>query len=135
MKPMAITDVGRLKNELNKYKKGKKLDIRHFNQAARLAWLGKITLAPLDPQDPQCQAYLLHLAYPEGLDAHLIDLDEDLMSQIHVLDGEQARYLAEILKQGVEDRAGELSRLARRDFYLEKFFRSEASGPPENGGG
>ena len=46
-----VTDVGALKNELRKYKHGKKLDISQFNQAARLAWLGRIALSPLDPED------------------------------------------------------------------------------------
>ena len=49
MKSIQITDLGALRNELAKYKKGKKLGIRQFNQAARLAWLGKAVLSPLDP--------------------------------------------------------------------------------------
>ncbi len=128
MKQIKVTDVGQLKNELNKYKKGKKLDIRHFNQAARLAWLGKITLAPLDVEDPDCHAYLLHLAYPEGLAAHFVELDEDLMNQIHILDSEQGNFLAEILKQGVEERVAQFKALNQRDFYFGKFFKPKSEG-------
>ena len=37
-KAISLTDVGGLRNELSKYRKGKKLDIRLLNQVARLAW-------------------------------------------------------------------------------------------------
>jgi len=49
MKGIQITDLSALRNDLAKYKKGKKLGIRQFNQTARLAWLGKAVLSPLDP--------------------------------------------------------------------------------------
>ena len=61
MKSIKVTDVGQIKNELNKYRQGKKLEIRQFNQAARLAWLGKVTLMPLDPEDPETRSYLLYI--------------------------------------------------------------------------
>ena len=125
MKTIPLADVGQLKNELNKYKKGKKLDIRQFNQAARLAWLGKITLSKLDPQDPECGAYLLHVQPLEGLAGHLIDLDEDLLSQIHVLDAKQGDYLAEIFHAGMQRRTEDLQELNRRDFYFGKFFQPQ----------
>jgi hypothetical protein len=130
MKQIKVTDVGQLKNELNKYKKGKKLDIRHFNQVARLAWLGKITMSRLDPEDPDCRAYLLHVEYPGGLAEHFIDLDEDLMSQIHILDGEQGDYIAQVLKDGMAERIAQLKDLNRRDFYFGKFFKPEQGKSP-----
>jgi len=130
MKTITVTDVGQLKNELNKYKKGKKLDIRLFNQVARLAWLGKIVLCPLEPEDPECKAWLLHLLPLEGLAAELIRVDEDLngipfASQIHVLDAEQGEHLAAIFREGMAHRAQELQALERRDFYFEKYFNRD----------
>ena len=50
MKSIKVTNLGEIRNELNKYKKGKKFDIHQFNQIARLAWLGKIVMQPLDPE-------------------------------------------------------------------------------------
>lgn len=123
MKQIKVTDVGQIKNELNKYKKGKKLDIRQFNQVARMAWLGKVTMSPLDPEDPECRAYLLYIHHPEGLAEHFLTLDEDLMSQIHILDAEQSQYVAEILRTGVAERAAQLQALNERDFYFGKFFK------------
>lgn len=124
-KSIPLADMGALKNELRKYQRGRKLEIRQFNQAARLAWLGKITLSPLDPEDPECRAWLLHLEQPDGLAAATLHLDEDLMGRIHVLDGEQGARLAEILREGFEARVRELQALDTRDFYLAKFFRPE----------
>ena len=127
MKEIRLTDVGQLKNELAKYRAGKKLDIRLFNQVARLAWLGKIVLCPLDPEDPACKSWLLHLQPLDGLAAEIIRLDEDLngmpfASQIHVLDSAQGAALAGIFRQGMEQRARELRALEARDFYFEMFF-------------
>ena len=123
MKSIDIADLGALKNELRKYKLGKKLDISQFNQAARLAWLGRIALSPLDPEDPECRAWLLHLEHPEGLAAEILELDVELIGRIHILDAEQGERLAEILREGFEARAKELEALSKRDFYLGKFFR------------
>lgn len=126
-KNIPISDLGALKNELAKYKKGKKLDIRLFNQVARLAWLGRIVLCALDPEDPACKSWLLHLQTLDGLAAQIIKVDEDLngmpfASQIHILDAEQGAALAEIFRAGMEQRARDLQALERRDFYFEKFF-------------
>ena len=120
-----VTDVGALKNELRKYKHGKKLDISQFNQAARLAWLGRIALSPLDPEDPECRAWLLHLERPGGLAGEVLEFDPELLGRMHILDAEQGERLAEILREGFESRAREIEQLARRDFYLDKFFRPE----------
>jgi len=126
-KTVPIADMGSLRNELAKYKQGKKLDIRLFNQVARLAWLGKIVLCPLDPEDPGCKAWLLRLEPLEGLAGEIIKVDEDLngmpfASQIHILDAKQGDALASIFKEGMEHRARELQVLQQREFYLEKFF-------------
>jgi hypothetical protein len=126
-KDIKLTDVGQLRNELAKYRKGRKLDIRLFNQVARLAWLGKIVLCRLDPQDPTCEAWLLHLQPLDGLEAEIITVDEDLeglpfAAQIHILDREQGAALAAIFREGMERRALELRELAGRDFYFERFF-------------
>ena len=123
MKSIDIADIGALKNELRKYKLGKKLDISQFNQAARLAWLGRIALSPLDPEDPECRAWLLHLEHPEGLAGEILELDVELIGRIHILDAEQGERLAEIMREGFEARAKELEALSQRDFYLGKFFR------------
>lgn len=128
MKSIDIADIGALKNELRKYKLGKKLDISQFNQAARLAWLGRIVLSPLDPEDPECRAWLLHLERPEGLAGEMLELDVELIGRIHILDAEQGERLAEILREGFEARARELDALSRRDFYLGKFFRPKDTG-------
>ena len=128
MKSIDIADIGALKNELRKYKLGKKLDISQFNQAARLAWLGRIVLSPLDPEDPECRAWLLHLERPEGLADEILELDVELVGRIHILDAEQGERLAEILREGFEARAKELQALSQRDFYLGKFFRPKDKG-------
>ena len=123
-KTIPLTDVGALRNELAKYKKGKKFEIRQFNQAARLARLGKVVLSPLDPEDPENRAWLLHLERPEGIAAELLIVDEDLFQRIHILDAEQGEHLAAILQQGVHERAHALEALDRRDSYFEKYFES-----------
>ena len=132
MKGIQITDVGTLKNELAKYRKGKKLDLRQFNQAARLAWLGRVVLSPLDAEDPDCRAWLLYVQRPEGLAEHCLVIDENLLQYIHILDAEQGTHLAAILEQGVKERAAQLDALNRRDFYLDKYFEAEE---PEKGEG
>jgi hypothetical protein len=125
MKSIKLTDVGQIKNELNKYKKGKKLDIRQFNQAARLAWLGKLVLMPLDLEDPETKSYHVYVEYPDPFVAHFLDLDDDLGGHLFILDSEQGHYLAEIIEQGVRDRAALYEDLNRRDFYFKKFYRPE----------
>ncbi len=130
MKEIKLTDVGQLRNELAKYKQGKKLDIRLFNQVARLAWLGKIVLSPLDPEAPDCRAWLLHLQPLEGLAAEIVRVDEDLngqpfAAQIHILDAGQGECLAQIFQEGMRERARELEALNQCDFYLAKFFKPE----------
>jgi hypothetical protein len=122
VKEIKLTDVGTLKNELKKYKTGKKLGIPQFNQAARMAWLGKIVLSPLDPEDAECRAYLLYVPPPEGLAERFLDLDEELLARIHILDAEQGTQLAAILRDGVEARAKDIEALNRRDFYFQCHF-------------
>lgn len=127
MKEIPVVDLSRLKNELAKYKKGKKLDIRLFNQVARLAWLGRIVLCPMDPTDPECKSWLLYLQPLDGVAAELLPVDEDLdgmpfASQIHVLDAEQGRHLADIFREGMARRVQDLRELAGRDFYFECYF-------------
>jgi hypothetical protein len=135
MATINLTDVGALRNELNKYRKGKKLGIRQFNQAARMAWLGKVVLAPLDPEDPDCRAWLLYVQRPEGLAEHCLVVDEDLLEGIHVLDGEQGTHLAGILELGVRERAATLDALNRRDFYLDRYFDAPKDAGGEGGKG
>ena len=122
MKSIPISDLNRIRNELNRYKKGQKLDIRQFNQAARLAWLGKVVMAPLDPADAQAQAVLLYVDHPDVFAANFVHPDEDLAGRLFVLDSEQARALAEIMEEGVRERARVYQELERRDFYFDKFF-------------
>ena len=131
MKSIKVTDVGQIKNELNKYKKGKKLDIRQFNQVARLAWLGKIVMMPLDLEDPECGSYLLYLEHPDGLAEHFLTLDEDLMSRIHILDAEQGDHIAAILKEGMAERVAQFQMLNERDFYFSRYFKSEQKDPTD----
>jgi hypothetical protein len=121
MKGIQVTDLGALRNQLAKYKQGKKLDLRQFNQAARLAWLGKAVLSPLDPEDSECRAWLLYLERPTGIAEHCLIVDEDLFQYIHILDADQGTALAAIIEQGVKERAAGLDELNRRDFYYERF--------------
>jgi hypothetical protein len=121
MKGIQITDLGALRNQLAKYKQGKKLDLRQFNQAARLAWLGKAVLSPLDPEDPDCRAWLLYLERPTGIAEHCLVVDEDLFQYIHILDADQGAALAAVIEQGVKERAAGLDELNRRDFYYGRF--------------
>lgn len=124
MKSIPVVDSGSLESALRKYTHGRKLDIRQFNQAARLAGLDLVSLSPLDPEAPECKAWILHLEQPVGLAAKVLELDEDLMSRMHVLDAEQGAHLADLLRTGFEARANDLQSLARCEFYLEKYFDS-----------
>lgn len=122
MKSIKLTDISTLKNELNKYRKGKKLDIHQFNQVARLAWLGKAVLQPLDPMDEDVKSYLLYCDYPETLPEQILDIDQDLIGRIHILDAEQGDALAGILEQGFQERIALYQGLRQRDFYFDKFY-------------
>lgn len=128
MKTIQLTDVGALKNELNKYRKGKKLEIPRFNQLARLAYLGRLVMTPFDLEDPSVESYLVHVMPPEGMAAHFIDLDEDLQDAILILDAEQAKAIIEILRQGVQDRAHWYQELNQRDFYFNAFYKPKPEG-------
>ncbi|ACH84373.1 MULTISPECIES: hypothetical protein [Acidithiobacillus] len=123
MKSIPITDVSSLKNELKKYKMGKKLEIPRFNQLARMAYLGRLVMTPLDPEDPSCKSFLVHIQEPQGLAAHFIDLDEDLQDGILILDSEQSMAMAGIMQAGVEERARWHQALNERDFYFSSFYR------------
>lgn len=125
MKTIQVTDVSAIKNQLNKYKKGKKLEIPRFNQLARLAYLGHIVMAPLDIEDPSCESYLVHVMPPEGMAGHFIDLDEDLQDAILILDSEQSRAMIDILRQGVEDRVKWYQEMNQKDFYFKAFYKPQ----------
>ncbi|RMD70335.1 MAG: hypothetical protein D6819_04545 [Gammaproteobacteria bacterium] len=124
-KTIGLTDLGALKNQLNKYRRGKKLTLPEFNQAARLAWLGKALLQPLDPEDPQCRAFILYLEEPEGLAGHVLQIDPELVGKMHLLDHQQGLALIAIMKEGVEARAALYRELDQKDFYFEHFFRED----------
>lgn len=123
MKSMKIANIGEIRNELNKYKKGKKLDIHQFNQVARLAWLGKIVMQPLDLEDPDCKSFLVYIQEPEELAAHFLNTDQELTGGIHIIDGEQAMAMVEIMRGGVEERAKLYEDLSRSDFYFRYFYQ------------
>jgi hypothetical protein len=125
MKSLKISNLGEIRNELNKYKKGKKFDIHQFNQVARLAWLGKLVMQPLDPEDKECASFLVYADHPDELAAHFLDLDQDLVGQMHIVDGEQGAALIKILRMGVEERAKLYQDLSRSDFYFRHFYASE----------
>ncbi|MBU2830688.1 hypothetical protein [Acidithiobacillus ferriphilus] len=123
MKSIPITDVSSLKNELKRYKMGKKLEIPRFNQLARMAYMGRLVMTPLDSEDPSCKSFLVHVQEPHGLAAHFIDLDEDLQDTILILDGEQSMAMAGIMQAGVEERVLWHQALNERDFYFSAFYR------------
>jgi hypothetical protein len=127
VKSIKVTDLSAIRNELKRYKSGKKFDINQFNQVARLAWLGKVVMQPLDPQDPECKAYLLFADHPDALSGHFLNPDQDLVGAMHIVDGEQGEALAKIIEQGVHDRAALYQELAQRDFYFPHFFKPEDS--------
>ena len=128
MKSIKVTDVGSLKNELNKYRKGKKFDIHQFNQVARLAWLGKIVLQPLDPADSDVKSFLLYADYPEPLIERILNTDKegsgaDILGQMHIVDAEQGQALAKVMEQGFHERVALYQDLKQRDFYLDYFYK------------
>lgn len=132
MKSIKVTNLGEIRNELNKYKKGKKFDIHQFNQIARLAWLGKVVLHPLDPMDAECLAYLLFVDYPDHMAGHFIDIDQELLGQMHIVDGVQGDALAEVVRLGVEERSKLYQDLSRSDFYFRHFYKDKDETPPKD---
>lgn len=123
MKSLKVTNVGNIRNELNKYKQGKKLDIHQFNQVARLAWLGKVVMQPLDPQDAECKAFLVFIYEPDELAGYFLHTDQDLMGAMHIVDGEQSLALIEIMRSGVDERAKLYEDLSNSDFYFRHFYK------------
>ncbi len=135
MKSTKITNLGNIRNELNRYKRGKKFDIHQFNQVARLAWLGRVVMQPLDPEtagtpgiqaepeDTKSRAFLLFVQEPDELAAHFLNTDQELTGAMHIVDGDQAEALIQILRGGVEERAKLYEDLSRSDFYFRHFYR------------
>lgn len=135
MKSIKVTNIGEIRNELNKYRKGKKLDIHQFNQVARLAWLGKLVMQPLDPQDAECLSYLVYLDYPDDLAFKILDTDQELQGRMHILDSEQGDALYDIMRMGFEERIKMHEDLSRSDFYFRYFHKDKATkkdAPPES---
>jgi len=130
MKSIKITEVGNVKNQLRKYTAGKKFDINQFDQIARLAWLGKVVMQPLEPTDPDCKSLLLYADYPEDMAEHFLRTDDDLLGHMHIVDAEQGQALIKILEQGVKERAALYADLKQRGFYFDHFY--EASDKPES---
>lgn len=125
MKQIKVTDIGAIKNELRKYKAGKKFDINQFNQIARLAWFGKVTMQPLDPEDPSCKSFLVFADFPDPFIEHFLSTDEDLIGRMHIVDSEQAQALIKIIEQGVQERAELYQSMKQRDFYFKHFYESD----------
>lgn len=123
MKNIKVTDIGSIKNELRKYKSGKKLDINQFNQIARLAWLGKLVMQPLEPADPECKSLLVYVDFPEPMIDHLLNTDEDLIGRIHIVDGEQGEALIKVMELGFKERGLLYQDLKQRDFYFKHFYK------------
>ena len=130
MKEIKVTDIGTIKNELRKYKAGKKLDINQFNQVARLAWLGKFVAQPLDANDPTCKSLLVYVDFPDDLARHMLNIDEELMGHMHIVDAEQGKALAKVLELGVQERAALYQDLRHRDFYFGSFYEPKVDTDP-----
>lgn len=126
MKSIKVTDIGTIKNQLRKYTAGKKFDINQFDQMARLAWLGKLVLQPLEPTDPECKSLLVYAEYPDNMIEHFLRTDDDLLGHIHVVDAEQGAALIKILEQGVNERANLYADLKQRGFYFDHFYKPDA---------
>jgi len=135
MKTIKVSDIGEIKNQLRKYKHGKKLDIHQFNQVARLAWLGKLILQPLDPLDAECKAVLTYVDVADDLAEHFLRTDEDLSGHIHIVDGEQAKALIQVIELGVKERAALYQDLKNRDFYFNYFYQTDDPKDGDTGGG
>lgn len=129
MKSLKITNIGEIRNELNKYKKGKKFDIHQFNQLARIAWLGRLVMQPLEPTDAEYKAFLVYVHEPDEFAQHFLDTDQELLGAMHIVDGEQAMALIEVLRGGVEERAKMYEDLARSDFYFRYFYQPKDEPP------
>lgn len=128
MKSIRIDDFGTLCRQLDRYRHGKKLDLAEFNHLARLAWLGKVVMQPLDPEDKDCESWLTYVDYPDPLANHILEPDLELLGHMHLLDGEQGNALVQILRQGVEERAAVLKQLRERDFHSPYFYTSAEGG-------
>lgn len=127
MKSIKVTDLGAIKNQLRKYTAGKKFDINQFDQMARLAWLGKLVMQPLDPMDPDCKSLLVYADFPDEMAEHFLRTDDDLLGHMHIVDAEQGEALIKILKQGVDERAALYADLKQRGFYFEHFYQPDKS--------
>lgn len=125
MKSIKVTNLGEIRNELNKYKKGRKLDIHQFNQVARIAWLGKLVIQPLDPLDAECESLLVYLDYPDDLATNILNIDQELQGRMHIVDGEQGAALIDILQSGFEERAKMYQELSSNDFYFRYFYKDK----------
>jgi len=97
---------------------------------ARLAWLGRVVMQPLDPQDPETRAFLVLVQEPDELAAHFLNTDQDLLGAMHIIDGEQSEALIQVLRSGVEERAKLYEDLARSDFYFRHFYRPKEAPDP-----
>jgi len=125
MKSIKITDISTIKNQLRKYTAGKKFDINQFDQIARLAWLGKVVLQPLEPTDPDCKSLLVYAEYPDDMVEHFLRTDDDLLGHMHIVDAEQGAALIKILEQGVKERAALYADLKQRGFYFDHFYKPD----------
>ena len=126
MKDIKVTDLGAIKNELRKYKAGVKLDINQFNQIARLAWLGKLVMQPLEPTDPSTKSFLVYVEDPGEFIEHFLRTDQDLLGRMQIVDGQQADALIKILERGVKERAALYQELKQKDFYFNFFYEGES---------
>ncbi|MDH5545654.1 MAG: hypothetical protein OEZ43_08680 [Gammaproteobacteria bacterium] len=126
MKDIKVTDIGAIKNELRKYKAGAKLDINQFNQVARIAWLGKLVMQPLDPMDANAKSFLVYVDDSGEFIEHFLRTDQDLLGRMHIVDGDQAQALIKVMEQGFAERSLLYQDLKQRDFYFEHFYQQDA---------
>ena len=140
MKSVKLTDIGEIKNQLNKYRKGKKFDINQFNQVARLAWLGKLVIQPLDPLDEDTGAWLIYCDFPEPLAERVMVFDKDgsgmdILGAMHIVDAEQGESLVRIMEEGFQERIEQYQALNQRDFYFSKFYKPKDRGNGDSADG